>query len=465
MPIPIQPQDLPTQQLVNEVQTDADVVSSRDKAHVFHSWSAQNHIQPQAIAGAQGSWFWDFNGTRYLDFSSQLVFTNLGHQHPAIVKAIKDKADQLLTIAPGFAETSRSQAAYKLAEISPGDLNHVFFTNGGAEANENAIRMARQVTGRHKVLSAYRSYHGATHGAISLTGEPRRWASEPAIAGSIHFIGPYRYRSGFGAQSDEQETQLALAHLEEIIIYEGSHNIAAVILETIVGTNGILVPPPGYLPGVRALCDKYGILLIADEVMTGFGRTGEWFGVDGFEVVPDLITCAKGINSGAVPLGAVLMSDRVADYFQERVYPGGLTYSGHPLACAAAVAAIEQYQSGDLIARSKQLGESVFRPRLNEFADRHPSIAEVRGRGCFWGLELVKNRQTKEMLVPFNASGVTLKPMAELIKAARQMGLHLFFHWNVLMICPPLIISDEEVDFGLDVVDKALEIADNYATA
>ena len=313
-------------------------VRADDRSHVFHSWSAQAQIDPLPIESASGSYFSDYSGKRYLDFSSQLVNVNIGYQHPKLVAAIQEQAAKLCTIAPTFANDARSEAARLIAEVAPGDLNAVFFTNGGAEANENAIRMARLHTGRHKILAAYRSYHGATAGAIALTGDPRRWASEPGLPGIVRYWGPYAYRSAFHATNEQEESARALTHLRDILMVEGAHTVAAIILETVVGTNGILVPPPGYLAGVRALCDEFGIVLIADEVMAGFGRCGEWFAVDHWGVTPDLITFAKGVNSGYVPLGGVIISDEIASTFANRAFPGGLTYSGHPLACASAVA-------------------------------------------------------------------------------------------------------------------------------
>jgi taurine--2-oxoglutarate transaminase len=434
-----------------------------DRAHVFHSWSAQGKIDPLPIAGGAGCEFWDFEGRRFLDFSSQLIYTNLGHQHPRVVAAIKAQADQLCVIQPTYATEPTATLGRMLAELSPGDLDMVFFTNGGAEANENAIRLARMSTGRHKIFAAYRSYHGATHGAISLTGDPRRWASEPAIAGVVHFIGPYAYRSSFGAQSEAEEAQRALAHLEEVLMYEGPQTVAGIILETIVGTNGILVPPDGYLQGVRELCDRYGIVMISDEVMTGFGRTGTWFGVNNWNVVPDLIACAKGLTSGYVPLGAVLISRKVADAFRDQVYYGGLTYSGHPLACAAGVAVLETMRDDGVVENARRIGEEVLGPGLRDLMQRHRSIGEVRGRGCFWGVELVRNRETREMLVPFNASAAEMGAVGELGKAAMQRGLSLMLHWNVIMIAPPLIITPGEARRGLQILDEVLDITDQAA--
>ena len=431
-----------------------------DRAHVFHSWSAQGQINPLPVAGAAGCEFWDFEGKRFLDFSSQLVYANLGLQHPKVVKAIQDQAAQLCVVQPSFATEPASQLAHLVSEVSPGDLNMVFFTNGGAEANENAIKLARAHTGRHRILSAYRSYHGATHGAMTLTGDPRRWASEPAISGVSRFMGPYSYRSSFHSSSEEEECERALAHLAEVLMYEGPQTVAAIILETVVGTNGILVPPDGYLQGVRKLCDEHGILMILDEVMTGFGRTGEWFGCNHWDVVPDLLTCAKGITSGYVPLGAVLISDKVASSFRDRTFFGGLTYSGHALACAAGVAVIEAMRDEQVVENARMLGADVLGPALHAMQEKHPSIGNVRGKGCFWGVELVKNRETREMMAPFNASAAQMGAVGELGKAAMAQGLSLMLHWNVIMIAPPLIMTPEQARRGLEILDEVLEITD-----
>ncbi|HEX5524378.1 MAG TPA: aspartate aminotransferase family protein [Pedococcus sp.] len=436
-----------------------------DRAHVFHSWSAQALIDPLPIASAQGSYFTDYSGKRYLDFSSQLVNVNIGYQHPKMVAAIQEQAARLTTISPAFANDVRSEAARLIAEIAPGDLNMVFFTNGGAEATENALRMARLHTGRHKVMAAYRSYHGATAGAIAMTGDPRRWASEPGMPGVVRYWGPYPYRSAFHAENEQQESERALQHLRELIAVEGPQTIAAIILETVVGTNGILVPPPGYLEGVRAICDEFGIMMIADEVMAGFGRCGEWFAVDHWGVTPDLITFAKGVNSGYVPLGGVIMTDRVAATFAERPYPGGLTYSGHPLACASAVASITIFREEGIVEHARALGEDVIGPELRRLAEKHPSVGEVRGLGVFWALELVRNRETREPLVPFNAAGADAAPMNEFAAACKQRGLWPFTHFNRTHVVPPCTTSADEVREGLAILDEALEVADRYATA
>ncbi|MGN6754120.1 MAG: aspartate aminotransferase family protein [Intrasporangium sp.] len=433
-----------------------------DRAHVFHSWSAQAQIDPMPIVRAEGSYFWDETDKRYLDFSSQLVNVNIGYQHPAIIAAIKEQAERLVTVAPGFANDARSEAARLIASVAPEGLEKVFFTNGGAEANENAMRLARVHTGRQKVLAAYRSYHGATTGAIALTGDPRRWASEPANPGVVHFWGPYPYRSAFHTENEQQECERALAHLRDVIMVEGGHTIAAIVLETVVGTNGILVPPEGYLAGVRELCDEHGIMLIADEVMSGFARCGEWFAIDHWAVTPDLITFAKGVNSGYVPLGGVLISREIAATFDDRAYPGGLTYSGHPLACASAVASITVMRDEGVIEHARTLGAEVIGPGLQELAQRHPSVGEVRGLGVFWAIELVRDRATREPLVPYNASGAAAAPMAAFAAACKERGLWPFIHFNRTHVVPPCTTSADEVREGLAILDEALSVADRY---
>ncbi|GLW34167.1 aspartate aminotransferase family protein [Actinoplanes regularis] len=440
----------------NEAQVRAD-----DRAHVFHSWAAQGRIDPLPIERAQGSYFWDYTGRRYLDFSSQLVNINIGHQHPRLVKAIQEQAAKLCTIQPAFANDKRGEAARMIAEVAPGPLNKVFFTNGGAEANENAIRMARLHTGRHKVLSTYRSYHGATATAITATGDPRRWPNEPVAIGVVHFWGPYPYRSPFYATTPEQETERALAHLRDTIVFEGPATVAAVLLETVVGTNGILVPPPGYLAGVRAICDEFGIVFIADEVMAGFGRCGEWFAVDHWGVVPDLITFAKGVNSGYLPLGGVVISDEIAETFRERPFPGGLTYSGHPLACASAVASMQIFKEEGIIEHARSLGEDVIGPGLAELAERHPSVGEVRGLGVFWAIELVRD-SAGTPLVPFNAAGAASGPMNDVAAACKERGLWPFIHFNRVHVVPPCTTTAAEVREGLAILDGALTVADGF---
>jgi len=431
------------------------------KQYVLHSWSVQDAIAPIPVAGAEGRHFWDYEGKRYLDFASQLVNVSIGHQHPKVVAAIKEQADKLCTIGPPMATEARSTLARMLAEVTPGDLAMSFFTNGGAEANENAIKLARWYTGRHKIVARYRSYHGATGGAITLTGDPRRWAAEPGIPGVVRMLDPYTYRCPAG-HPDPCPVCTGAPHLEEILQYEGPQTVAAVILETITGTNGVIVPPDGYLQAIREVCDRHGILLICDEVMAGFGRTGKWFGVDNWDVVPDILTVAKGINSGYVPLGAMVVREPIADWVRDKYFAGGLTYSGHPLACASAVASIEAFKEEGIVENAAEMG-GVFAEQLRGLQERHPSIGDVRGLGCFWGVELVRDRETREPLVPFNATGEDFAPMARVAKAALERGLYLMTHWNVIMVCPPLTITRDEIDEGIAALDEALTSADEFA--
>src|SRR6187401_1282407 len=421
------------------------------REYVLYSWSVQDAINPIAVAGAEGRYFWDYDGTRYLDFASQLVNVNIGHQHPKIIQAIKDQADKLCTIGPPMASESRSELGRLLAEVTPGDLSVSFFTNGGAEANENAIKLARMVTGRHKIIARYRSYHGGTAGAISLTGDPRRWAAEPGIPGVVRVMDPYH-----GIQRGWDSADEALANLDETIQLEGPNTIAAFILETVTGTNGILVPPDGYIQGVREICDRYGILMIADEVMAGFGRTGKWFAVDHYDVVPDLITMAKGLTSAYVQLGALGMRRKYAEHFDTNVFYGGLTYNSHPLACATALATIEVYEEEGLIDRAVRMGERM-KVHHEQLASRHPSVGATRSIGLFGIVELVRNRSTMEPLAPFNG---TSDEMIALGKRFREDGLYTFVRWNTFFTNPPLTISEEEMAEGFEIIDRALEITD-----
>lgn len=429
-----------------------------DRAHVFHSWSAQGALNPLTIAGASGSWIWDFDGNRYLDFSSQLVNVNIGHQHPKVIAAIQAQAATLATIAPQHANATRGEAARMISELAPEGMNKVFFTNGGADANENAIRMARVHTGRRKVLSFYRSYHGNTGASIVATGDPRRWPNQYA-EDHVHFFGPYPYRSSFWSTSPEQESERALAHLAEVIRFEGPGTIATILIETVVGTAGVLIPPPGYLEGVRALCDEHGIVLILDEVMAGFGRTGAWFAFDHFNVRPDLITWAKGSNSGYVPVGGVVISDEIAATFDTLVFPGGLTYSGHPLAAASIVASITAMKDEGIVENAARIGTEVLGPGLSELADRHPVIGEVRGLGVFWALDLVSNRETRAMLAPY---GGTSEAMTVLVAEAKKRGLLPFANFNRLHVVPPCTVTDEEARTGLAILDEVFTEIDRY---
>ena len=433
-----------------------------DRAHVFHSWSIQGALNPVEIAGAEGSYMWDSSGKRYLDFSSQLVNVNIGHQHPKLVAAIQEQAAKLCTIAPSFVNDARSEAARLITELAPGDMNMVFFTNGGAEAAENALRMAKLFTGRHKVLTTYRSYHGATAGAIALTGDPRRWPNETGASGAVKFWGPYPYRSAFHSSNEREECERALQHLEDVLMVEGPHTVAMIALESVVGTNGILVPPDGYLQGVRDLCNKHGIVMMCDEVMAGFGRCGEWFAVDKWKVEPDLICFAKGVNSGYIPLGGVIMAAKISEFFKDKMFPGGLTYSGHPLACAAAVASINIFKEEKIVENARNVGSQVIGPELAKLKERHPSVGDVRGLGVFWAIELVRNRDTRKPLVPYNAGGADAKPMLELANACKERGLWPFTHFNRMHVVPPCTVTPDEVREGLAIIDEVLAIADSY---
>ncbi|MBO9522491.1 MAG: aminotransferase class III-fold pyridoxal phosphate-dependent enzyme [Nocardioidaceae bacterium] len=440
-----------------------DRIKKADRDYVIHSWSTQGKLNPIPVAGGQGSWFWDFDGNRYLDFQSQLVNLNLGHQHPKLVEAIKKQADELCYIGPGFAERSRAQLAEMLADLTPGDLRMSFFTTGGAAANENAVRLARHVTGRSKIVARYRSYHGATAGAMSLTGDPRRWAAEPGMTGVVRMLDPYTYRCPAG-HPDPCPVCSGGPHLEEILQYENPATVAAVIVEPVTGTNGLLYPPDGYLASLREVCDKYGILLIFDEVMAGFGRTGEWFACNHWDVVPDILITAKGLNSGYVPLGAMTVNGRVADWLMDNMFWGGLTYAGHPLACASGVASLQIMAEEKIVENSRAMGERLGRG-LAALAERHPSIGDIRGRGLFYGVELVKDRETREPLVGFNAKGEAAAPVTRITKAAMERGLYLTANFNVLRLTPPLVIEEGEIDLALEILDDVLALADEHAQA
>jgi len=433
--------------------------SEREKASVFHSWSAQASINPLMVKDAKGVYVTGEDGTTYLDLSSQLVNTNIGHQHPSVVRAIQEQAATLCTIAPQHGYVSRYRAAELIVDRSFEGAAKVFFTNGGTEAMEHAVRMARLFTGRHKVMSAYRSYHGATATSINLTGDPRRWPNDTGSAGVVHFFGPFLYRSAFHATTEAEECARALENLEEMIRFEGPTSVAAIVLETIPGTAGIMVPPAGFLAGVRTICDRYGIVYIADEVMCGFGRTGAWFAFQQHDVKPDLVVFAKGVNSGYVPLGGVILNEAISASFNERVYPGGLTYSGHPLACAAAVATIEAMEVEGIVENAQRIGDEVLRPGLEALASKHSIIGEVRGLGVFFALELVTDRATKEPLAPYGSTSVA---MNDIVAASRNEGLLIFTNYNRIHVVPPCTITASEARNGLDRLDRALSVADHY---
>ncbi|AXK36836.1 aspartate aminotransferase family protein [Streptomyces armeniacus] len=446
---------------MNELSPEARRAYELDRAHVFHSWSAQAELDPMVVTAAEGSYVWDGAGRRLLDFSSQLVNTNIGHQHPRVVEAIQAQAGRLCTVAPQHVNDQRSEAARLIAGLTPGDLDKVFFTNGGAEAVEYAVRMARLHTGRYKVLSAYRSYHGGTGTAVNITGDPRRWPNDYGSAGTVHFFGPFLYRSAFHSATPGEETARALEHLDQLVAFEGPDTIAAIVLESIPGTAGIMPPPPGYLAGVREIADRHGIAYIADEVMSGFGRAGRWFALEHDGVVPDMIAFAKGVNSGYVPLGGVAISERIAATFAHRPFPGGLTYSGHPLATAAAVATIEAMRDEKAVENAAHIGDTVLGPGLRELAERHPSVGDVRGTGVFWAVELVADRASKEPLAPY---GGTSPAMGELVATCKKLGLLPFTNYHRLHAVPPCTITADEAREGLAVLDEALTVADRHTT-
>jgi taurine--2-oxoglutarate transaminase len=429
---------------------------------VFHPWVAQGPRTVATFVDGSGSFLIDADGRSYLDLSSQLVFTNLGHQHPRIVGAIKEQADRLCALAPSYGSDVRGEAARLIVEVAPEGLGRVLFTTGGTEAIEHAVRMARLHNGRPKVLAAYRSYHGSTTTSIHLTGDPRRWANDTGAAGAIHFFGPFIYRSAFGSRTPEEECERALAHLEQVILLEGPSTISALVLESVIGSSGVIVPPAGYLRGVRELCTRYGIVYIADEVLVGFGRTGAWFSVDHEKVSPDLLVFAKGVNSGYVPLGGVLVGDPIYETFTKRPYPAGMTYSGHPLACAAAVGAIGAMNDEGTIAAAARLGTDILGPGLTRLAEEHASVGDVRGIGCLWTVELVRDRLTKEPLVPVGATGEANAPMTDFARVCLGRSMLPLILGNRIHVAPPLNLSDADASTGLAILDEALAAADRY---
>ena len=428
-----------------------DEIVALSKKHTIFEWAAQATVDPIPVARARGIYFWTPEGKRFIDFNSQLMCVNLGHGDPRVVRAIQQQAETLTYVSPSMASEPRARLGAKLAELTPGDIDVFFFTNGGAEANENAFKIARAATGRQKILARYRSYHGATGGVIGATGDPRRW-SQPAAPGIVHVLDPYH-----GVQQGWESSEQSLRYLEEVIQLEGPNTIAAFILETVSGTNGILIPPDGYMQGVRALCDKHGILMIADEVMAGFGRTGKWFAIEHWNVVPDLLSMAKGLTSAYVPLGAVGMRRSIADRFTDAPFPGGLTYSSHQLACQTALAAIAAMEEDHLVEQTVERG--ILMTTLHaELAAKHPSVGAVRSIGLFGIIELVRNRETKEPMAPFNG---TSAEMAALARFFREEGLSTIVRWNYFFTNPPLCITEEELREAFAIIDRGLEITDN----
>ena len=428
-----------------------DEIVALSRQHTLFEWSAQSKVDPIPVARAKGIYFWTPDGKRFIDFNSQLMCVNIGHGDERVVHAIQEQAAVLPYANPFMATEPRARLGAKLAEITPGDIDVFFFTNGGSEANENAVKVARLATGRHKILARYRSYHGGTAGSMTLTGDPRRWANEPGISGVVHVLDPYH-----GIEHGWDSADESLRMLEEVIQLEGPHTIAAFILEPVTGTNGILVPPEGYLQGVRDLCTRHGILMICDEVMSGFGRTGEWFAVNHWNVVPDILTMAKGLTSAYVPLGAVGIRRPLAEHFRANVFHGGLTYNSHTLACAAALATIQVYEDDRLIENARKMG-AVMRTLMSEMESRHPSIGATRSIGLFGIVELVRNRTTRQPMAPFNG---TSEEMAALGRFFREHGLYTFVRWNTFFTNPPLCVTESELREAFAIIDKALEITD-----
>ena len=437
----------------NSMQCTSSDVIQENRDYTMFSWSVQSSSNPMHITRGQGVWFWDGEGNKWLDFSSQVINLNIGHQHPKVLEAIKKQVDELCFAGPGFATEPRGMLGKKLAEVT--GLAKAFYTLGGAEANENAMKIARLYTGREKIISRYRSYHGATMGAMTASGDPRRWPVEPGIPGILRVFDPYCYRCPFGKTPDSCRRE-CVSHIEEVIQMEGPHTIAAILVEGITGSNGILVPPDDYFPKLRALCDKYGILLIDDEVMSGFGRTGTWLATQHYGIKPDIVTCAKGLTSGYMPLGAVVVSKDIAAYFETHMLWGGLTYSGHPVCCAAAVANLAVYEEEDIFADVERQG-AYLAERLEQMKRDFACVGDVRYKGLFSVVELVRDKATKEPLAPFNGTSPEMGLLAGHLKSKH---IYAFTRFNMLWICPPLIITKEELKQGLDAIEKALAVVD-----
>jgi taurine---2-oxoglutarate transaminase len=435
----------------SEAMTSEEIVAL-NRAHTFFSWSIQGAVDPIVIDRAEGVWLYTPEGKRILDFNSQLMSVNIGHGDRRVIDAITEQATKLQYVQPSlFATEIRGRLGQKLAEILPGDMDKVFFTLGGAEAIENAIKMARHVTGRYKVLARYRAYHGATLGAMTLTGDPRRWPNEPGLVGVVRYPDTHRW-----GEAEPRPVAESLQGLEDVIRYEGAHTIAAIFLETIVGTNGILIPPDGYIQGVREICDRNGILMVCDEVMAGFGRTGRWFAVDHWGVVPDLMTMAKGLTSSYLPLGAVAMRRHIAEAFDQKMYYGGLTYSSHPVSLAAALATIRVYEEDDLMGNATRLGVRM-REHHERLAAKHPSVGAHRNLGLFGILDLVRSRDPWTPLTPFNGTSDEMKAIG---RHFRDNGLYTMIANNSIHTNPPLCITEEELAHGFELIDAALDIAD-----
>lgn len=445
--------------VIESTEVTTDQIKSMDKKYNLHSWSVQGNLNPLVIEKAEGIYFWDSEGKKYFDMSSQLVNLNVGHSNKKIIEAIKIQADKMAFMGPGYAVDVRSMLAKRVIEKAPDNMGKVFFTLGGADANENAIKIAKMVTGRYKIFSRYRSYHGASYGAANLTGEPRRFTTEPGIPGFVKFFDPYIYRAGIDFKSEDEATKYFIAKLREQLIYEGADNVAAIFLETVTGSNGVIIPPKGYLKGVREICDEFGILMVCDEVMTGWGRTGKWFGCNNWDVKPDMITFAKGITCGYVPLGGVIVDKKIANYFDDHMLMCGLTYNAHPIGCAAGLATIEVYEEEKLIENSRKMGK-VLGELLEGIKEKHPSVGDVRYIGLFSGVELVKNKHTREALVPYGKDPE--KIMAKIIGMLKEKGFSTYSHENNIMIAPPLIIKEGELKEAMSIFDQVMDFVDEY---
>lgn len=439
----------------------AQSIIEKNKEYTFFSWSAQGSVAPIPVTSAKGIYFWDASGKRYMDFSSQLMNMNIGHGHPKVIEAIKKQAEELCFVHPAMATRARGECAELLASITPPSLKKTFFSLGGSEANENAMKMARLVTGRQKVITRYRSYHGATFAAMSAGGDPRRIANEPGVPWIIRMQDPYPYRSPIYRYCDAEQGDMILVDLlEETIEMEGPNTVAAILLEGYSGSSGLMAPTTAkYWHRVREICDRYGIVLIVDEVMSGFGRTGKWFGIDHYGVEPDIMTMAKGITCGYLPLGATITNDKIASHFDKNMLWCGLTYSSHPISCAAAIACMKVYQEDNLIENAANMGK-VLERGLRQLQEKHPCVGDVRGIGLFWLMELVKNRETREPMNGFNKP--VTEPMAKVAGKLKELGLSTFVRWDWVFAVPPLCITEEQIQEGLAIYDQALELADPY---
>lgn len=443
----------------SELFLESDKIKEYDKKYNLHSWSMQKKLNPLVITRAEGIYFWDSTGKKYFDMSSQLVNVNIGHGNKKVINAIKNQAEKMPFMGPAYAVDVRSKLAAKVIEKAPKNMGKVFFTLGGTDSNENAIKIAKMVTGRFKIFSRYRSYHGASFGAANLTGEPRRYTCEPGIPGFIKFFDPYIYRESIKFESEEEACKFYIDKLREQLIYEGTEMVAAIFLETITGSNGVIIPPKGYLQGIRKLCDEFGIMMVCDEVMAGWGRTGEWFACNNWNVEPDIITFAKGITCGYVPMGGVIVSKKIAEYFDDNVLMCGLTYNAHPLACAAGCATIEVYEEENLIENSKKMGV-ILGEKLEKIKQKHTSVGDVRYIGLFSAVELVKDKNTREALVPYGKDTEGIMP--KVVGMLKEKGFSTYSHENCIMVAPPLIIKKEELEEAMDILDKVLDSVDVY---